>query len=158
VGLKQPPLWFSCVVAEMHRSLLISEVVVKICQELAYPCHGILFFGSLAGFATTCRAISEPALDVLWHEQSSLAPLLRCMPSDLWEARVVANGQTCLVSHHGFVKFSRPLGRSEVIFIVSPPTNCLHRLEPVADLCASYQSLRGCQLLPKKRILFSRQC
>jgi hypothetical protein len=83
----------------MHRSLLISEVVANICYELAsyngpwnakYP-------GLLAAFAAMCRAMSEPALDVLWHAQSSLGPLLCCMPANLREARETENRKTYLV-------------------------------------------------------------
>jgi len=95
---------FSCVVTEMHRSLLISEVVANICYELAGYHHPICP-GSLAAFAATCRAMSEPALDVLWHAQSSLGPLLRCMPSDLWEAIERENGKTYLVGHWFCDKF-----------------------------------------------------
>ncbi|EIW86061.1 hypothetical protein CONPUDRAFT_68674 [Coniophora puteana RWD-64-598 SS2] len=37
----------------------------------------------LAVMARVCRSVSEPALDVLWSDLSSLFPLLRCLPNDL---------------------------------------------------------------------------
>ena len=39
---------------------------------------------SLASLARTCRALQKPALDALWAELPSLAPLIRCLPQDLW--------------------------------------------------------------------------
>ena len=34
--------------------------------------------------ALTCRAFLEPSMDILWEVLMSLAPLVRCLPSDLW--------------------------------------------------------------------------
>jgi hypothetical protein len=83
----------------MHQALLISEVVANICSQLVRGPHWYYdqCLGTLAAFAVTCRAISEPALDALWCTQVSLAPLLRCMSSDLWEGREAENGTTYLV-------------------------------------------------------------
>jgi len=86
----------------MHKALLISEVVANVCSELVSE-H--LFYdrpGTLAAFAATCRAISEPALDALWRMQLSLVPLLRCMAPDLWEGREAENGTIYLVRCSGF--------------------------------------------------------
>jgi hypothetical protein len=85
----------------MHKALLISEVVANVSSELVsehllYDCQ---YPGTLAAFAATCRAISEPALDALWCTQLSLAPLLRCMAPDLWEGRGEGNAATSLVRH-----------------------------------------------------------
>jgi hypothetical protein len=86
----------------MHKCLSISEVVSKVCLQLVcdvpYASNG-QYPGTLAAFAATCRAISEPALDTLWHTQSTIAPLLRCMPSDLWEGAEVEEAGSPLVFH-----------------------------------------------------------
>jgi len=39
---------------------------------------------SIARLARTCKAISDPALDVLWKHIDGLTPLLRLMPSNLF--------------------------------------------------------------------------
>lgn len=38
---------------------------------------------SLSRFARTCRAISEPALDLLWKELDSIAPIIGLFPASL---------------------------------------------------------------------------
>lgn len=40
---------------------------------------------SLAALAVTCRAFYESAMDVLWSELDSLAPLVKCMPPNMWQ-------------------------------------------------------------------------
>ncbi|KAJ7147789.1 hypothetical protein C8R43DRAFT_889479 [Mycena crocata] len=39
----------------------------------------------LARLGRTCRQFSDIALDTLWREQETLVPLLKCLPSHLWE-------------------------------------------------------------------------
>ncbi|KAG5650610.1 hypothetical protein H0H81_011658 [Sphagnurus paluster] len=39
---------------------------------------------TLAALARTCRTFTEPALDHLWEVQVVFAPLVQCMPADLW--------------------------------------------------------------------------
>lgn len=41
---------------------------------------------TLAQLARTCTAFSETALDSLWYDQDTLAPLMQVLPEDLWEA------------------------------------------------------------------------
>jgi len=36
-------------------------------------------------WALTCKAFSDPALDVLWETQDSLVNLLKTLPPDVWE-------------------------------------------------------------------------
>ncbi|KAF8837693.1 hypothetical protein BDN67DRAFT_972615 [Paxillus ammoniavirescens] len=38
----------------------------------------------IARLAQTCKTLSEPALDILWKIQHSLAPLVMCLPQDAW--------------------------------------------------------------------------
>lgn len=40
---------------------------------------------TLLSVALSCKVFLGPSLDVLWRTQASLVPLLKCMPSDLWE-------------------------------------------------------------------------
>lgn len=40
---------------------------------------------SLCALAQTCRALQEPALDVLWYHKVGLHHLIQCMPEDAWE-------------------------------------------------------------------------
>ncbi|EIW85497.1 hypothetical protein CONPUDRAFT_142036 [Coniophora puteana RWD-64-598 SS2] len=60
----------------MHRALFIAEVA----QNIA--CHRYRK-RDIAAFAQTCRALSAPALDVLWSVLDSIIPLLCALPSDL---------------------------------------------------------------------------
>lgn len=50
---------------------------------------------TLARLARTCKAISDPALDVLWEELESFAHLLRIFPKELvsWSASETASAR-----------------------------------------------------------------
>lgn len=77
----------------MNQWLKVPELLSNICYHLASPGpvdilpeHAIFpiicpenatFF---AGLARTCRAFSEPALDMLWHSQANFTPLLKTLP------------------------------------------------------------------------------
>jgi hypothetical protein len=39
---------------------------------------------TLNALARTCRLFHESAMNHLWYELHSLAPLIMCMPEDLW--------------------------------------------------------------------------
>ena len=75
----------------MHRCLSVTDIVYVICEKLSEPLGLAGNFSrelaSLAAFVRTCRAVHEPALDHLWHTQTSIIPLLRCMPDGTWEYR-----------------------------------------------------------------------
>ncbi|KAH7929967.1 hypothetical protein BV22DRAFT_1116525 [Leucogyrophana mollusca] len=62
----------------MHLCLAISELLRTIITNTTQD-------GTLASLARTCKAFKDPALDVLYAELSSLYPLVKCMPQDLWE-------------------------------------------------------------------------
>ncbi|KAJ3557282.1 hypothetical protein NM688_g1554 [Phlebia brevispora] len=47
---------------------------------------------ALAALARTCQTLSSPALDELWAEPPDLLPILKCLPSHLWQSRVVPGG------------------------------------------------------------------
>ena len=61
----------------MHQVFIIPELVRLIIRS------GRTRAITLA-FASTCRAFLEPSMDTLWEVLKSLAPLVRCLPSDLW--------------------------------------------------------------------------
>ncbi|KAJ7666761.1 hypothetical protein DFH06DRAFT_1384129 [Mycena polygramma] len=75
----------------MHRALDIPEIVENICQCLSdhylYPSRHKDF----AFLARCCKAFHGPAANVLWKEQETLANVLRCLPSYLWEQEESAN-------------------------------------------------------------------
>ncbi|KIJ06290.1 hypothetical protein PAXINDRAFT_92252 [Paxillus involutus ATCC 200175] len=51
----------------------------------------------IARLAQTCKALSEPALDILWKTQHSLAPLVMCLPQDAWY--LGGSGKTIVSTH-----------------------------------------------------------
>ncbi|KAJ7666757.1 hypothetical protein DFH06DRAFT_1384116 [Mycena polygramma] len=75
----------------MHRALDIPEIVENICQCLSdhylYPSRHKDF----AFLARCCKAFHGPAANVLWKEQETLANVLRCLPSYLWEQEASAD-------------------------------------------------------------------
>ncbi|KAG0697211.1 hypothetical protein DFH29DRAFT_1023088 [Suillus ampliporus] len=64
----------------MHRALLVDDIVHAILQNVTSATDMI-------NFASTCSALSSPALDMLWCEQWNLGPLIMCLPQDTWEVR-----------------------------------------------------------------------
>ena len=85
----------------MHHCLQIQELLSIIF------CHydGAYDSKMLARLARTCKAFQDPALDILWHAQKTLLPLLKCLPPNAWavkERKFVSHiSQACfsLVSH-----------------------------------------------------------
>ncbi|KAJ7207376.1 hypothetical protein C8J57DRAFT_1734190 [Mycena rebaudengoi] len=61
----------------MNRCFGIRELVELFCSPLTRS-------QDLISFARACKSFLEPGLDNLWKEQSTLANLLLCMPSDLF--------------------------------------------------------------------------
>jgi hypothetical protein len=109
----------------MHKSLLISEIISGVCSEL-YSAYGS-YPGTLAAFAVTCQAISEPALDVLWHTHESIIPLLRCMSDDLWNDSVEFNRNNHLVCRCILISLDFCLrGSYHIHYIVSRKTDTTH--------------------------------
>lgn len=93
----------------MHHCLLIPEITTLITEQVcAITISDTLNLRStsavcpLVNLAQTCRVLSEPSLNSLWKIQTSLVPLLRTMPADLWEEKnselVSSNiSQNCLL-------------------------------------------------------------
>jgi hypothetical protein len=66
----------------VHRSLLAERILLNIFDHVHADGDDD---GSVYNLAITCRAFQEPAMDVLWRVQMSLVPLVKCLPTDLWE-------------------------------------------------------------------------
>jgi hypothetical protein len=68
----------------MHRALLLTEIVERITSDL--DSEGRDGLRALTALARTCRALSEPALDIVWSEAlpCHLAPR---MNEDLWTVK-----------------------------------------------------------------------
>ncbi|KIJ63281.1 hypothetical protein HYDPIDRAFT_113249 [Hydnomerulius pinastri MD-312] len=78
----------------MHDCLQVPEVVNLIASKISEGRFGsknlkesgrvLQARVAVLNFARSCRAFKEPALDVLWSKLTSLEPLIRCLPRDLW--------------------------------------------------------------------------
>ncbi|KAJ7367535.1 hypothetical protein DFH08DRAFT_828752 [Mycena albidolilacea] len=68
-----------------QRALGIQEILRRVCSEANVGCY--IPQTTLVSLATTSKIFTDPAaaLDVIWREQRSLAPLVKCMPETLWE-------------------------------------------------------------------------
>lgn len=115
----------------MHHCLTVTEILYSII-ELSHCNDDSLFRDtrSVFGLVLTCKSFLEPALDVLWKEQSDLSDLLRCLPADSWkEARdddsrrkivsfpsLYSVDQTLMSSRsHSFVSLSPTIGSGSTI-------------------------------------------
>ena len=60
-----------------HPCLNIQEILTNIFEHVPER-------ATLAALARTCKTFSDPALDSLWYSQSSVIPLIKCLPSDVY--------------------------------------------------------------------------
>ncbi|KAF7354656.1 hypothetical protein MSAN_01379200 [Mycena sanguinolenta] len=74
-----------------RHALQIAEIVRMICDEAESGQYKRRFEALLA-LATTSKTFSEPALNIIWREQDSLVPLVKCMPDTLWQERQTETG------------------------------------------------------------------
>ncbi|KAG2140955.1 uncharacterized protein EDB93DRAFT_1105867 [Suillus bovinus] len=65
----------------MHHALKVDDIVYEILQYVK------LSKSDLHSMAMTCSTFSSPALDMLWCQQDSLIPLVKCLPQDTWNVR-----------------------------------------------------------------------
>ncbi|KII87902.1 hypothetical protein PLICRDRAFT_651552 [Plicaturopsis crispa FD-325 SS-3] len=96
----------------MSHCLHIDEILRKVVLEI-YAYGGLR---TLRNLAITCTAFREPALDELWHRQSSLAPLIQCLPGHLWAVvpRVIddwTNESTTVKILNSYNALHRRIGR-----------------------------------------------
>jgi hypothetical protein len=69
---------------EPQPCVLVPDIIDLICSEvdqLECPSERRLTLNALA---RTSRLLHESAMNHLWYELHSLAPLIMCMPEDLW--------------------------------------------------------------------------
>ncbi|KAG2109499.1 hypothetical protein DEU56DRAFT_710777, partial [Suillus clintonianus] len=79
----------------MHHALFLPDITSNIFEFLIPFLSGPegshqpnpLRLQDLAAVATTCHALSGPALDVLWDTLVCFGPLLMCMPPSVIEVR-----------------------------------------------------------------------
>ncbi|KAI6021844.1 hypothetical protein BKA83DRAFT_14111 [Pisolithus microcarpus] len=78
----------------MHHCLRITEILHLIFGYLADEkvtnanVTGAIRHKDVAVLARTCKAFMDPALDILWRTQSSLSPLVMCLPAQFWTLTV----------------------------------------------------------------------
>jgi hypothetical protein len=71
------PIIIFVIAARMHRCLYIQEIISITFNYLDKKCD-------VVALATTCKTFRDPALQIVWSEIRSLAPLICCLPSDIW--------------------------------------------------------------------------
>lgn len=69
----------------MHRIFFIHELLHNIFENIEDN-EDQQRKATLAALARTCRIFCEPALDVLWHTQDNLEPILRCFAASVWQS------------------------------------------------------------------------
>ncbi|KAG1784567.1 uncharacterized protein HD556DRAFT_1451650 [Suillus plorans] len=69
----------------MHAALQNLEVIHTVSSHAEH--------GTLPALASTCHAFQSPALDVLWRNLQSVEPLVKCLPTDLFDTDRVWNLQ-----------------------------------------------------------------
>jgi hypothetical protein len=72
----------------MHKCLEIPEISGLIFDSLLNDAPSGESRRTMLALALTCRGFEDIALDVLWHTQTSLVPLIKCTPSDLWRESI----------------------------------------------------------------------
>ncbi|KAK7053770.1 hypothetical protein R3P38DRAFT_2601535 [Favolaschia claudopus] len=103
----------------------IQEIVSLICFESFEPYFPKKTrFASLLALSRTSKIFTEPALDRLWWEQKSLAPLIKCMPEDAWEEHVAGTGRNATTTLH----LRRPLKSTDL-------PRMLYYSERIRELC-----------------------
>ncbi|KAI6132596.1 hypothetical protein EDD16DRAFT_1759934 [Pisolithus croceorrhizus] len=68
---------------------------------------GAVLHGDIARLAGTCMAFMDPALDILWKTQSSLSPLVMCLPAHLWILEVDQGVKVVEPSHGDWLTMKR---------------------------------------------------
>ncbi|KAJ7740640.1 hypothetical protein B0H16DRAFT_1464863 [Mycena metata] len=87
------------------RALRINEIVLMICYEVAEE-YSYSPKKTLLALSRTSKIFSEAALDLLWCEQVSLVPLVKCMPETVWEKR--GTGTAAIIC------LRRPIGSADM--------------------------------------------
>ncbi|KAJ6495905.1 hypothetical protein DFH09DRAFT_1290314 [Mycena vulgaris] len=72
----------------MQRCLVIPDITELICEHVQVRNWSFISpvrNPDVAALARTCKDFQDPALDILWKKQDTLAHILKCLPSHLWE-------------------------------------------------------------------------
>ena len=64
--------------------LLQQERIIKTITRFL---SGLNAKSTIVAFATACKVLERPVLDVLWESQDDCFQLLKCFPPDVWEER-----------------------------------------------------------------------
>ncbi|KDQ49743.1 hypothetical protein JAAARDRAFT_212042 [Jaapia argillacea MUCL 33604] len=88
----------------MHKAWNVLEIF-----EIIATFAGGGKLANVVSLALTCHDFTEPSLNIIWHTLPDIAPLIMCMPSDLWETERI------WVSFEYFtmIKFRRSLVESD---------------------------------------------
>ncbi|KAI4517296.1 hypothetical protein K525DRAFT_260865 [Schizophyllum commune Loenen D] len=142
-----------------HRAWDIPELVQLICEEAEHLPPAKTAKGPrlrpIAALAQINRAFWTLAAPCLWRKQTSLIPLLKCLPADAWEQRVVDDRLT--------FRLTRPLTPDDChrLYVYGPLVKSLDTTqasdEPVVHR-EVYRMLSSCvpksTLLPNLRRLY----
>ncbi|KIK39871.1 hypothetical protein CY34DRAFT_14106 [Suillus luteus UH-Slu-Lm8-n1] len=63
----------------MHRAFDSEDIIYSVLKYIEPK--------DLKNVAMTCSRLAGPVLDILWSKQSSLVPLIMCLPQDTWEIK-----------------------------------------------------------------------
>ncbi|TFK32392.1 hypothetical protein BDQ12DRAFT_692517 [Crucibulum laeve] len=104
---------------------------------------------SVATLAATCQAFHSPALDVLWEALPSLAPLIRCLPSDAWKVEKLRQHRTITLERQTSPedwarcqKYTPRIRRVGYLFPCKDQSS-VTRVEPeIVDILDKYEILR----------------
>lgn len=64
-----------------HACLLVNEIV----SEIIFHLLSDGYERSIVNLGITCKALYEPAMDILWEDIDTLEPLLMCFPRGVWK-------------------------------------------------------------------------
>ncbi|TRM67450.1 hypothetical protein BD626DRAFT_478838 [Schizophyllum amplum] len=138
--------------SDRHRAWDIPELVQLICEEAEHLPPAKTARGPrlrpIAALTQINRSFWTLAAPCLWRKQTSLTPLLKCLPSDAWEERSVDGRLT--------FRLTRPLTTDDChrLFVYGPLVKCLDTTqapdEPVMHR-EVYRMLSSC--IPKSTLL-----
>lgn len=69
----------------MHPCLEVQEILDLIFTQVYHDYPGRASRHDMTSLALTCHYFAETSLDVLWHTQSNLVPLIKTLPNRCWE-------------------------------------------------------------------------
>jgi len=87
---------------------------------------------TIVRFATVCKALERPVLDVLWESQDDWFQLLKCFPPDVWEEHdnAFVSCRSFAITPHPSV--FTPLGKP---ILALPPQSYPSRMGSFQEIC-----------------------